>query len=75
MPAALNADALRSALQALGESVIVEVRASKASGQLALRQQQYVLRPDFSLWYSVDPTAMNFGIETVEEEIYGWKER
>lgn len=65
----VNVDALRE----LGNRVIAEVRALKASGQLAKRRQRYVIRPNLNLWYSVDATLMNFETKTVEEDDWHWK--
>lgn len=68
MTTSVNPDRLREILRALGERVTAEVHASRSSGQLTIRRQQYITRLDFSLWYSVDPAVMNFGMETTEED-------
>lgn len=69
-----NPDKLRDVLRALGERVTAEVRTSRSSGQLTIRRQQYITRPDFKLWYSVDPTVMNFEMVTTEEDDWPWKD-
>jgi hypothetical protein len=74
MTAPVDAQKLQGALRALGEHVIACVRAFRASGRLAIRRQQYVVRPDFTLWYSVDPTVLNFEIGTAEEDVWDWKD-
>src|ERR1700738_4254846 len=66
---------LDDALRILAERVLTEVRAWRASGGLVLRREHYIIRPDFRLRYSVDPTIMNnFDLGTVEKEEWHWKD-
>jgi len=68
-------EALKNALIRLAHQVIAEVGVWRASGKLVLRREQYTLRPDFSLWYSGDPTIMNnLELQTFEEDEWPWKD-
>lgn len=74
MATTVNVDALRDRARALEALIIAEVGAFKVSGKLAIRRQEYLIRPDFNLWYSVDPTLMNFEMATTEEDDWHWKD-
>ena len=69
-----NLDNLEGALRSFGESVIAEVRALSVSGGFHLKRQQYSVGPDFNLWYTLDPTLMNFEVETIEEDNWHWND-
>jgi len=68
-----ESDEFRDALRALGESVIAEASALRASGRVDIRRQKYITRPEPTLWYTVDQTMMNVEAEETEEEEWAWK--
>ncbi len=55
-------------LSTLNEQIFRLVHERIEDGSLLVHREAYILRPNFSLRYSVDATALNFGLEEGSEE-------
>jgi hypothetical protein len=74
MPDRRSDEALQGLLRALLQRTMEEVRAAKERGLIELQREKYILRPDFSLRYSVDPAIIDFPLEEGEEEVWHYKD-
>jgi hypothetical protein len=63
-------ESLFAAVESLGVAIAALVRQSKSKGDLVARAKTFILRPNFNLHYTVDPSVMNFGRELIEEEVW-----
>ncbi len=70
MTESLETDTLRFLLRTLMQKIAAEAKMWRDSGRLVIAKQKYILRPDFSLLYTVDPTMLNFPIQEIEEEVW-----
>ena len=59
---------LVDAVKSLSGAIFALVHEARKNGSLALHPRTYILRPNFSFLYTVDPTVMNFGSEYLVEE-------
>jgi len=59
----VNNSNLSDDLHRLAEGIVEAVEQSKAEGRITLQRQEYVLRPDYSLWYAGDPKLANFEVK------------
>jgi hypothetical protein len=70
LPQKLSNDQLMDLLSALAIRIEQEVSIWKESSRILLHHQLYVLRPDFSLLYTVNPMMRNFDVEEVQENTW-----
>jgi len=74
-PLIVRDPSLANAIKSLATAILVLVREAREKGSLAVHPRTYILRPNFSLFYTVDPSVMNFAREYLVEDTWDFNDR